>query len=270
MNLIRKFLAAGACFALLGLGGCGSSDDFVPAPAQAQAVGFTIFSASGTTDVTTRIAEFQTQLGGASNGNTAGTQATGSRAVNWDAAIVPVFPVGFPGDFFNNLNTAPPTRGLIVGVSGNNMSASNDDFATLNPNYADDFNAFSTANTFAPLSSNVLWARFEVPAATGVAAGVTGFGAIFSDVDVAGSTTLEFFNGNVSLGTFEAPVRTDANGHSFLGVSWGDGQKVTAVKLTLGQAALGATVEDVSDGGANDLVIVDDFFYGEPAVVGTP
>ena len=267
-----KLTLAGAALATSFFIGCGDSNsDFVltPPPAQAQASGFTTFSAAGTADVTQAIADFQTAVGGSNNGNTSGSQTTGFRSINWDAGIVPVHPAAFPPDFFNNIANFPPTRGLIVGAGGNGLNASDNDFANINANYADEFNAFSNSNTFSPTSTNILWARFEVPNATGVPAAVAGFGAVFSDVDTAGSTNIEFFNGNTSLGTFEVPVRTDANGHSFLGVVWTNTTRVTSVKIKCGSGTLGAANQDVSDGGTDDLVVVDDFFYAEPRRVGS-
>ena len=197
-----KVAMAGIALATSLFVGCGDSDgEFVlsPPPVQAQAAGFTTFSASGTANVNQAIADFQTAVGGADNGNTSGSQATGFRSINWDAGIVPVHPAAFPPDFFNNIANFPPTRGLIVGAGGNGLNASNNDFATINANYADEFNPFSNANTFSPTSTNILWARFEIPNATGVPAATAGFGAVFSDIDTAGSTTIEFFNGNTNI-----------------------------------------------------------------------
>jgi hypothetical protein len=39
---------------------------------------------------------------------------------------------------------------------------------------------------------------------------------------------------------------------------------VARVKITCGNGALGAGVNDVSIGGASDLVVVDNVIYGEP------
>lgn len=275
MNFCKRFLVTAACLSALVFAGCGSSDDEIInlQPANAQQAGFTTFTGSGTANGNTAITNFQAALGGADNGNTAGSQATGFRSINWDAGIVPVQPALFPFDFFNNANLAPPTRGLIVGAGGNQLLASNNDFLNLNADYPNQFNTFSGNNTFSAASTQNLWARFEIPGTTGVPAAVTGFGAVFCDVDNANSTSIQFFNGNTSLGQFQVPVRSDANGHSFLGVIFNN-NKVTSVLIRAGQAPIGtianAGPNDVSNGGANDMVVLDDFFYGEPRVVGTP
>ena len=39
---------------------------------------------------------------------------------------------------------------------------------------------------------------------------------------------------------------------------------VARVRITCGDAALSATITDVSAGGTKDLVVMDDFVYGEP------
>lgn len=268
MDLFKKLCLTGVAAAALVFAGCGDSGNFVATPAQAQAANFTTFTGSGAADVATAITNFQTALGGANNASNPGPIATGFRSINWDAGIVPVQPAAFPENFFNTTAFAP-TRGLIVGAAGNAIQASNNDFAGINATYAGQFNAFSNANTFGvTANTNVLWAGFQLPAAAGVPASVQGFGAVFSDVDVAGSTTVQYFSGATDLGTFQVPIRTDANGHSFLGVIFTAGQRVTSVRITLGNGNLGAAANDITDGGANDLVIVDDFFYGEPIVIG--
>lgn len=274
MKWFKRLAVAAGLASMLAFVGCDESNDFVPEIAQAQQAGFQVFTGSGAANVQAAINAFQALIGGANNASTAGSQATGFRSINWDAGIVPVEPAAFPFDFFNNANTSPATRGLIVGAGGNQLRASNNAFANLNADYPNQFTPFSANNLFAATSSRILWARFEIPGATGVPAAVTGFGAVFSDVDNAGTTTVEYFNGNTSLGVFQVPTRSDANGHSFLGVVFTNGSKITSVKITQGDAAMGVTAaagpNDVSNGGTQDIVVVDDFFYGEPRVVGTP
>jgi hypothetical protein len=50
---------------------------------------------------------------------------------------------------------------------------------------------------------------------------------------------------------------------SFLGVSFNAGELVGRVRITSGNAALGAAVND-NPGGGTDLVVMDDFIYSEP------
>ena len=39
---------------------------------------------------------------------------------------------------------------------------------------------------------------------------------------------------------------------------------MTRVRIVSGRAPLGAGVKDLSDGGPQDLVVMDDFLYSEP------
>jgi hypothetical protein len=90
---------------------------------------------------------------------------------------------------------------------------------------------------------------------------VSAFGVVFSDVDVAGSTTMEFFtSGDVSLGAFEVPATAGDATFSFLGVLFDAGETVERVRVTTGNAALGPA--DVP--GEIDVAAMDDFIYSEP------
>jgi hypothetical protein len=42
---------------------------------------------------------------------------------------------------------------------------------------------------------------------------------------------------------------------------------VARVEITSGQRALGADVQDLSDGGNLDLVVMDDYLYAEPEAI---
>ena len=42
---------------------------------------------------------------------------------------------------------------------------------------------------------------------------------------------------------------------------------VAQVRITSGQRALGADVQDLSDGGNLDLVVMDDYLYAEPQAI---
>lgn len=217
----------------------------------------TLILASG--DITMKVADFRTLLGDPANGGTAGEQAAGRREVNWDGAAARPFNNrdDFPSDFFNNAVKA----GLVYdGAAFRNDSLL---FAEINPTYADQFKAFSPKVMFAAIGTNVITAEFRV-AGSDTPAIVTGFGVVFSDVDMDNSSALELFDKDGrSLGRLFAPSRTDANGFSFVGLKF-DTPIIARVVITCGSSALGAGVDDITDGGPADLVVVDNVLYGEP------
>jgi hypothetical protein len=217
----------------------------------------TVITATG--DIATKVQEFRALLGDPANGGTPGQQPSGRREVNWDGAGARPFnnQNGFPSDFFNNNVKA----GLVyAGATFRNDSSL---FAEVNPTYASEFKPFSPKVMFSAIGSNVIDASFQVAGATTPAA-VAGFGVVLSDVDLANTTSFELLAKNgKSLGRYFAPTRSDANGLSFIGVKF-DAAIVARVRITCGNGSLGAGVNDISSGGALDLVVVDNFIYGEP------
>jgi hypothetical protein len=230
------------------VGGCNSSDEEPLLPHQV---------VTGSGDISGAVAQFRALLGDPLNGVTTGSQPAGRREINWDGV-----PAAFtdndtlPGDFFN---TRSPRGAVLTGpafrVSGRNL-------AEVDPSYAGQFAFFSPQKTFAVTGSTAMEAEFQVPGATTPAV-VRGFGVVFVDVDRQGSASLEFFGPSGSLGRFEAPVQTAGSSLSFLGVVFQD-TVVTRVRIVSGRAPIGAGVRDVSDGGPDDLVVMDDFLYSEP------
>lgn len=228
-----------------------------PAP-QPQA---TVVKASG--DLTAALTEFRKLLGDSLN--TVPGKTFGRREVNWEGVTATLNNSdAFPFDFFNTIDPAAPAgrkRGLLYVNNGTTLRVDSSDFASIDASYAAQFNAFSGKRMFSGASSHITDVAFQI-AGQLTPAVINGFGVVFSDVDDAASTTMEFFNGNKSLGVFKAPV-AGANSHSFLGVHFAT-EKVTRVKITSGNAKLEAGVKDLSDGGTKDLVVMDDFFYNEP------
>ena len=168
-------------------------------------------------------------------------------------------PGRFPGDFFNTTVKA----GAIFSTDGTGFRNSDSDFSEINPAYADDFNAFSPLKTFMPLGSAEVSTEFRVPGSQ-IPATTRGFGVVFSDVERQGAASIKLFDADGrSLGQYHAPVRSDASGFSFIGVVFVT-PLVARVRITWGQRALGADVQDVSDGGNLDLVVMDDYLYAEP------
>ena len=191
--------------------------------------------------------------------------SAGRREINWDG--VPAnrsSPNALPGDFFN-VNSP---RGVVFSTpgSGFQVSANSADgptaFGNINPAYSSTFSTFSAQKLFTAVGSNITDVVFVVPGST-TRATVRGFGAVFSDVDLPTSTHIEFFDaGGRSLGQLAVPAGP-SGGLSFLGVALSEDAPVgiARVRITSGNAALGASV---NDGGVVDLVVMDDFIYGEP------
>jgi len=237
--------------AIIAIAGC-KKDKEKPQP---EAI---VVSASG--DITTKMDEFRTLLGAVLN--TTPGQTSGRREINWDGVPDSFSLKRIPSDFFNPLDPGAPAarqRGLVYSGSTDARVSSNA-FADLEPTNANEFVPFSGSKVFSAVSSNAWNVDFQV-AGQSVAASIKGFGAVFSDVDRS-TTTIEYFSGPVSLGVFTVPVKTTGS-HSFLGVYFPH-EKVTRVKITQGEAPVAAGQKDVSSGGTNDLVVMDDFLYDEP------
>lgn len=255
------FLSAGA---LLVLASC-SKDKYVQETPPPPAVKSVVLLASGDSlGIVSKVNEFRLLAGDPLN--TAPGATAGRREVNWDAVPASFTNANnFPFDFFGSADPALPNgrkRGLILTNTGTSFRVDSTRFADVDASYAAQFEAFSKARLFAYMGNNVTQVTFKVPGTT-TDGYVNGFGVIFSDVDDAASTTVEYYNGDKSLGVFKAPVRTGAGSFSFVGVGFPD-EKVTSVKITSGNGTLGAGVKDVSAGGTKDLVVMDDFFYSEP------
>jgi hypothetical protein len=219
-------------------------------------------------DINGALTDFRTALG-ALNPNVPGEvgDTGGRREVNWDA-VPPGFTntLTFPGDFFNQ-NFSPRARGVVFSTNGSGLSVSDNDFRFISQAYDAQFNAFSPIRTFSAIESAESRVDFFV-AGTQTPARSTGFGVVFSDVDQLGSASIKLIgaNGN-SLGVYQAPACPE--GFSFVAVKF-PSEIVAAVDIRSGHGPLGADAADQSDrdhGPARDLVIMDDFVYGEPRAV---
>jgi len=202
--------------------------------------------------------QFRADLGGANNGTTAGSQASGRREIGWDGggATAPIGLFPSPMETFSN-------RGAIFVTGGSGFSISGQptpEFGELNPSYPALFAAFSVPRLFTALNSNVTETIFHVPGNTAIPAAVTGFGAVFTDVDAEFSTKMEFYAPDGSL-LYEqfGPWVAGNETLSFLGVSFNAGELVAKVRIVSGNAAPGP-----DEAGSLDLVVMDDFIYGEP------
>lgn len=206
---------------------------------------------------------FRLDLGGVNNGNTPGSLAGGRREINWDGGGAAANATTFPSPM-TTFNSGATTRGAVFTTPGTGFEISGQpspEFGDINPQYPSQFQTFSSPRLFAPLGSNITDVFFFEPG-TNTKATVHGFGAVFTDVDIAGLTTMEFFDVfNTSLGLFNVP--TFGSGLSFLGATFAE--DVFRVRIITGNSALGP-----NDGAGIDVVAMDDFIYSEPQPVPEP
>ena len=209
--------------------------------------------------------QFRVDLGGGTVPGANGSFGGMRREINWDGV-----PAGFsapnnmPANFFN-VNSP---RGAVFSTPGSGFQVSGSptdgvpiEFGNIDATYPGTFGTFSAQRLFTPLGSNIMDVNFFVPG-TNTPALTTGFGAVFTDVDVANTTSIQLFNSaNVSLGTFFVPATLGSETFSFLGISFAT-PTIARVRITLGNAVLAAGVTD--NGTTRDLVVMDDFIYGEP------
>jgi hypothetical protein len=226
----------------------------------------TVFTASG--DITPDVNAFRNALG-TLNPNVPGSLSGGRREINWDAVPAAFTNTNdFPPDFFNQ-PVVGRARGTVFSTPGTGFRTSDNNFADVKPDFDGPFVFFSPIRTFSAVGSNRTTVSFFVPGSN-VPATSTGFGVVFSDVDRLGSASIQLFDvRGGSLGRYVAP--TAPGGVSFVGVTFPEAA-VARVEITSGRGmvvGIGADPDDQGEDrrGGPDLVIMDDFIYGEPTAV---
>lgn len=225
-----------------------------------QGVGADVHSLQGIVD------EFTAALGGENNGGGAAMQE-GFRQIVWDADRVPF---DMPADFFEvdiPLGAVFVTDGDEFRVSNTPETAhpADDRFDSIvGHDIASRFMAFSPDRLFAPLKSNTMSTVFTVPGKPGVEATTSGFGAVFTDVDAEHETKMKFMDKH-GCHIAEVYVPAQAKGLSFAGITaWTQGKwqpepVIAEVEKVLGDVALAHAQQ-----GHGDVVVMDNFIYGEP------
>jgi hypothetical protein len=223
------------------------------------------FTAVGPTpaDIAPTVTNFGTALG-TLNPNVPGSFGSGRREINWDG--VPdalAAPNLLPANFFNvnsprGVEFATPGTGFQVSA---NAGVAPVEFGNLNPLYSTEFSTFSPQRLFTALGSTITDVNFFVPGSSN-AATTNGFGVVFTDVDLLGSTTVQFFNQfGAPLLTLAAPSFPGSGSLSFVGALFTT-ERIRRVRITSGNVVLGSSAED--------FVAMDDFIYGEPTAVPEP
>ena len=236
---------------------------------------FTAAGDSTNASIQATVDAFRAAIGNPNNGNAAGS-SSGRREINWDGGgATTSSPGATPFTvFFNTRGAGITTPGTGFLQTPLDSAANAPELAALNPTYVGSgtpFNDFSPVRIFTPVGSNITDVTFIVPGSastnafgTGITATVGAFGAVFSDVDLATSSSLQFFdiNGNSLTGVVNVAAGVVSNqALSFLGLVANAGEQIARVRITAGTAALGPT-DNPAQG--VDMVVLDDFIYAEP------
>jgi len=250
------------------------SREFV-APVVVQAAGSNAASIQSSVDA------FRAALGNPNNGNSPGPLQNGRREINWDGGNPNVLDTTAPVTPFNvflntrgsqfttpglGLSQAPPSGGPQGGLA----------VLFSNPTYGTIFRAFSLSRLFTPVRSNITEAVFFIPGTNGgQPATVRGFGAVFTDVDQPdgsgpgvkrgnrkASTLIEYFDqdGKLLFSSF-VPASPGDGSLSFFGIVFDDA-RIASVRIETGNVAPGP-----NDDRRHDIVMMDDFIYGEPQLL---
>lgn len=241
------------------------------AHAQAEIVRPIVFQAAGPTveSIQSTVDAFRAALGEPNNGNNPGPLATGRREINWDgggsdATTEPVTPfevfLNSRGAQFTTpgkgLSQAPAAGGPQGGLA---VLFENADYGTI-------FSPFSPVRMFTPVGSKDTHTLFFVPGTAGATpAVVSGFGAIFTDVDEPdgiksgnNSTRIDYFDADGKrIFTGFVPSSPGDGSLSFFGIVFQDA-RIARVQIKTGNAKPGKSDDK------KDIVMMDDFIYGEP------
>lgn len=262
-----SILALGAVLVCVSVRPAYAGGDFSIAPIVFAAAGPSVDSIRGTVEA------FRVALGEPNNGNGPATES-GRREINWDgggANDTTTAPVT-PFDVFLNTRGArftTPGTGLAQAPPAGGPQGG---LATLfaNPTYQTIFTPFSALRLFTPVGSRTTEGVFFVPGTNGATrATVRGFGAVFTDVDRTrrASTRIDFFGSADDHGKHRrdrllfsgfVPASPGDASLSFFGVVFDD-PSISRVRITSGNVAPGP-----NDDRGHDVVMMDDFIYGEP------
>ena len=249
----------------------GTAQDLTTAgPLVFQAAGINAASIQSTVDA------FRARLGDPNNLNNPGPLRMGRREINWDGGNPNVLDTTAPVTPFNTFLNTRGSQFTTAGIGLSQAPTSGGPQGGLavlfaNPSYAKAFKTFSPSRLFTPVGSNVTNASFFIPGTNGtVPATVKGFGAVFTDVDQQAdgdpnhkaSTLIEYLDKDSRiLFSSSVPASPGSGNLSFFGIVFSDA-RIAAVRIQAGNVAPGPT-----DDKNHDIVMMDDFIYGEPQLL---
>ena len=217
------------------------------------------FAAGTAAGITPTRDAFRTAIGGGAAAGANGSFGGFRREINWDG--VPdarADPNLLPANFFNT--TSP--RGAVFATPGTGflVSANTGIGSPVLFGFPTEFQTFSAQRLFTAVNSNITDVSFFIPG-TNLAATTSAFAVIFTDVEVAGQTRLEFFDQSNALIYSRNALTTGNQGLTFLGATVTDGA-ISRVRITSGRNTISSN--GVLGNPNDDVVAMDDFIYAEP------
>jgi hypothetical protein len=230
--------------------------------------GFVVFEAAGANAaaITPTRDAFRAAVGGGTVAGANGSFGGLRREINWDGVPAAFSdPNPFPADFFN-VNSP---RGAVFSTPGTGflVSANAGGSTPVLFGFPNDFQAFSPQKLFTAINSPITDVNFFLPG-TADRATTSAFGIVFVDVEVANLTQVDFFDAQDHL-IFSRDALVGSNeGLTFLGAVADAGERIARVRITSGANTI---VANGLLGNANDdVVVMDDFLYAEPAASAVP
>ncbi len=203
---------------------------------------------------------FRTAIGGGNVAGSTGDFGGLRREINWDG--VPDArsdPNLLPANFFNS--NSP--RGAVFSTPGTGFMVSSNT-GTSSPvlfGFPSDFQTFSAQRLFTAVNSNITDVLFFLPG-TNLAATTSAFGVIFTDVETAGDTRIDFFDESNALIYSRNAIAGLNQSLSFVGATVSGGA-ISRVRITSGRNTISRN--GVLGNLIDDVVVMDDFIYAEPA-----
>jgi hypothetical protein len=206
----------------------------------------------------------------------------GRREINWDGGSQTNEATTVSGNPFAGflitrgaLFTTPDGTGFVQAPAATDVAPGGLAGVFGNPTYKTTFRPFSNLRLFSAIGGKLTDVTFFVPGGGNVPATVSGFGAVFTDVDQPNgsgpaqkrgnrhaSTLVEYYgvNGELLFSSFVPASPGDGN-FSFFGIVFPDA-RIARVRITSGDVAPGP-----DDSAKQDVVMMDDFIFGEPRPV---
>jgi hypothetical protein len=229
------------------------------------------FETTGDTaaDIQATVDEFRDALG-ANNGNLpVNADPNGRRQINWDGIPDSLSdPNLLPGDFFN-ADIPGRARGIEFQGTGDTtgfmVSSTEASGQPVAFGFESFFPTFSDERLFASIGGSSFDILFFDPSDQTTQATVTGFGAVFSGLQLTSPVELAFFNlAGELIGNLDPIGTSDGDGLSFFGAIF-DSPEIAKVSV-LGDTRF-LTENGNFNGPSGDGFVFDDFIFGEPIPV---